>query len=52
MPTGVELCGIPGWLSRTDAHETVGCGGVAMIASCGACDVDGTSKGFSIVNKS
>ena len=52
MPTRVELCGIPGWLSRTHASEIVGCGGGAMTTSCGACNDDGESKRFPIVNKS
>ena len=52
MPVGVELCGVPGWLSGTDAGETIGYGGGAMTTSYGAYDDNGTNKGFSIVNKS
>ena len=52
MLTSAELCGVPGWLSGIGAGETIGYGGGAMTTGCGACDDDGASKGFPIVNKS
>ena len=51
MLAGVELCGVLGWLFGIDASETVGCEGGAMTTGCGACDDNGASKGFLIVNK-
>ena len=52
MSTGTQLSGVPRWLSGTDVGETIGYEDGAMTTSCGAYDDDGTSKGFSIVNKS